>query len=62
MVRQNHRAAGDRAAVAAGFSNDGRALPGNHGFIDAGYAFDDLSVSRNYITRLAVHNVPAAQL
>ena len=62
MVRQYLRTAGHRAAVAAGFPNDGSTLSGNDGFVDAGDALDDFSISRNEITCFAVHDVPGTQL
>ena len=45
-VRQHAGAAGDRAAVAAGFANDGRAFAGDDRFVDRGDAFDDFAVAR----------------
>ena len=62
VVRQNLRTAGHRAAVAAGFANDGGALSGDDGFVDAGDALDDFAISRNEIAGFAVHDISGAQL
>ena len=39
-VREHARAAGDRAAVAAGLADDGRRLAGDRGLVDGGDALD----------------------
>ena len=62
VVGEDLRAAGDGAAIAAGFANDRRALSGDHRFVDAGDAFDHFAVSGNQVARLAVDDVAGAQL
>ena len=51
--RQHLGAAGDGAAVAAGFADDGRALAGDGGFVHAGDAFDDVAVAGDGLAGLA---------
>ena len=41
-VRQDHRAAGDRGTVAAGFADDRRRLAGDRRLVDGGDALDDV--------------------
>src|SRR5205823_8694144 len=45
-VGEDAGAAGDAAAVAAAFADDGGAFASDGAFIDGGHAFDDLAVSR----------------
>ena len=52
-VAKDARAAGDRAAVASAFTDDGRGFAGDGGLIDAGNAFHDIAVSRNDVAGLA---------
>ena len=61
LIRQNPRAAGDGAAVAARFANHRRALAGDHGLIHGGDAFDDLAVARDQVAGVAKHDVAGAQ-
>ena len=61
MIRQYLRTARHRASVSPGFPNNGSTLPGDDGFIDAGDTVDDLAVSWNEITCLAVDDISSAQ-
>ena len=47
FVGEHARAAGDGAAVAAAFADDGRGFAGDGGFIHGGRAFDDVAVGGN---------------
>ena len=61
-VRQHLGAAGDGAAVAAGFADDRRALAGDDRFVDDGDALDDVAVAGDDVARLADDDVAGAQL
>jgi hypothetical protein len=52
-VADDARAAGDGAAVAAAFADDGRGFAGDGGFIDTGDAFDDFAIGRDHIAGFA---------
>ena len=54
-VRQHARAAGDRAAVAAGFADHRRRFAGDGAFVDRGRAFDDLAVAGNEVAGFDEH-------
>ena len=60
-VAQHACAAGDSAAVAAAFANDGSRFAGDGGFIDTGDAFDHVAVRRNDVARFANHDVALLQ-
>ena len=53
LVGEHARAAGDGAAVAAAFADDGRGFAGDGGFIHRGRAFDDIAVGGNDFARPA---------
>ena len=61
LIRQDARAARNRAAVAAGFANDRRAFSGDHRFVHGRHALDHLSVSGNEVAGVANHDVADSQ-
>ena len=61
-IGQHPRAAGHRAAVAAGFADHRRALAGDHRFVDGGDALDDLAVAGNPLAGRNDHDVAGPQL
>ena len=56
------RAAGDGAAVAAGFADDRRAFAGDDGFVHRRDAFDHLAVSGDEVAGVADHDIAGAQV
>ena len=61
-VREHPRAAGDRAAVAAGLADHGRGLAGDRRLVDRRDALDHGAVARDQLARLDHDDVAAAQL
>ena len=61
-VGQHARAAGDRAAVAAGLADDGRGLAGDRRLVDRGDALDHGAVAGDHLAGLDDDDVAAAQL
>ena len=61
-VGEHARAAGDRAAVAAGLADHGRGLAGDRGLVDRGDALDHGAVAGDQLAGLDDHDVAAAQL
>ena len=61
LIRQHSRAAGDRAAVAAGFANDRRAFARDDGFIDGRDAFDHVAIAGDQVARVADDDIAGAQ-
>ena len=62
FVGQHARAAGDGAAVAAAFADDGRGFAGDGGFVHRGRAFDDFAVGGNDFAGAHDHDVAFAQV
>src|SRR5207249_44464 len=60
-VIREYLGARDRAAVAAGLANYGRAFAGDHGLVHAGDALDHVAVSRNDVVWLTDHDVSPAK-
>ena len=60
-IAEHLGAAGDGAAVAAGFADDGRALAGDGGFVHAGDALDDVAVTGDGLAGFHHDDVAAAQ-
>jgi hypothetical protein len=56
-VRQHARAGHDRAAIAARFPDDGRALARDGGFVDGRGPFDDFAVAWNVVARFDQHEM-----
>ena len=61
-VREHPRAAGDRAAVAAGLADDGRRLAGDRRLVDGRDALDDGAVAGDQLAGLDDDDVAADQL
>ncbi len=61
VIREHFGAAGDGAAIAAGFADDRRAFAGDDGFVHAGDAFDDVAIAGDDVVRFAEHDVAFAQ-
>ena len=57
LIGQHLGAAGDGAAVAARFANDGRAFSGDHRFVHGGDALDHFAVAGNQVAGIADHDV-----
>jgi hypothetical protein len=62
LIGEDFGAAGDGAAVAAGFANDGSAFAGDDGFVHGGDAFDDFAIARNEIATFGNDNIAGAEL
>jgi hypothetical protein len=62
VVGKNFRAAGDSAAVAAGFPDHGCAFSRNDRFVHSGDAVDDFAITRNNVSRFANDDVAGTQL
>ena len=60
-IGEDARAAGDAAAVAAAFANDGRAFAGDGAFVDRGDAFDDFAVAGNEVAGFDENDIVLAQ-
>ena len=60
--REHARAAGDRAAVAAGLADDRRRLAGDRRLVDGGDALDHGAVAGDHLAGLDDHDVAALQL
>ena len=60
--REHARAAGDRAAVAAGLADDRGRLAGDRRLVDRGDALDHGAVAGDDLARLDDHDVAAVQL
>ena len=61
-VGEHARAAGDRAAVAAGLADHRRRLAGDRGLVDGGDALDHGAVAGDHLAGLDDHDVAALQL
>ena len=62
VVGQHARAAGDRAAVAAGLADDRRGLAGDRRLVDRGDALDHGAVAGDHLAGLDDHHVAADEL
>ena len=61
-VRHHRGAAGDRAAVAAGFADHRGGFTGDGTLVDAGDAFDDIAVGGHHVAGFHQHEVTDLQL
>ena len=60
-VGKHRGPAGNRAAVAAGFTDDRSRLAGDGGFVHGGHTFDNRAVGGDHVARLHDHTVAGGQ-